>query len=252
MNTYSNEARCTICHAGYDWKDRSYDFTKAENVDCLSCHDTTGTYKKVFPAVQPDPKLDLAKLALSVGPTSRKSCGSCHFYGGGGDHIKHGDLDKSLIKPTRDIDVHMGGAANMECSACHSAENHVIKGQSLMVSEGNGPRVTCTDCHNDPKIHKNKFVENHTKKVACQTCHIPTIAKSSPTKVWWDWEKAGNKNRKAKHDAFGMEDYVTIKGEFKWNMNFMPEYFWYNGKVCLLYTSPSPRDRTRSRMPSSA
>ena len=24
------------------------------------------------------------------------------------------------------------------------------------------------------------------------------------------------------------------------------------GKACLLYTSPSPRDRTRSRMPSSA
>ena len=32
--------------------------------------------------------------------------------------------------------------------------------------------------------------------------------------------------------------------------------FWGQGKaempVCLLYTSPSPRDRTRSRMPSSA
>ena len=25
-----------------------------------------------------------------------------------------------------------------------------------------------------------------------------------------------------------------------------------NTEVCLLYTSPSPRDRTRSRMPSSA
>ena len=25
-----------------------------------------------------------------------------------------------------------------------------------------------------------------------------------------------------------------------------------HGKTCLLYTSPSPRDRTRSRMPSSA
>ena len=25
-----------------------------------------------------------------------------------------------------------------------------------------------------------------------------------------------------------------------------------NGSTCLLYTSPSPRDRTRSRMPSSA
>ena len=35
------------------------------------------------------------------------------------------------------------------------------------------------------------------------------------------------------------------------------KYRWYTGrkqdpKVCLLYTSPSPRDRTRSRMPSSA
>ena len=26
----------------------------------------------------------------------------------------------------------------------------------------------------------------------------------------------------------------------------------YRSKICLLYTSPSPRDRTRSRMPSSA
>ena len=26
----------------------------------------------------------------------------------------------------------------------------------------------------------------------------------------------------------------------------------YEFKICLLYTSPSPRDRTRSRMPSSA
>ena len=27
---------------------------------------------------------------------------------------------------------------------------------------------------------------------------------------------------------------------------------FFKGKSCLLYTSPSPRDRTRSRMPSSA
>ena len=30
------------------------------------------------------------------------------------------------------------------------------------------------------------------------------------------------------------------------------QYFLANNKGCLLYTSPSPRDRTRSRMPSSA
>ena len=28
--------------------------------------------------------------------------------------------------------------------------------------------------------------------------------------------------------------------------------FFLSDKICLLYTSPSPRDRTRSRMPSSA
>ena len=35
---------------------------------------------------------------------------------------------------------------------------------------------------------------------------------------------------------------------------YLPRLFVYHhqSKVCLLYTSPSPRDRTRSRMPSSA
>ena len=32
----------------------------------------------------------------------------------------------------------------------------------------------------------------------------------------------------------------------------LSDLFLSNGKICLLYTSPSPRDRTRSRMPSSA
>ena len=38
-----NWPRCTSCHAGFGWKDASFDFSKAENVDCLVCHDTTGT-----------------------------------------------------------------------------------------------------------------------------------------------------------------------------------------------------------------
>jgi len=44
----SNEPRCTSCHTGYGWADDTFDFTAEENVDCLVCHDTTGTYKK-FP-----------------------------------------------------------------------------------------------------------------------------------------------------------------------------------------------------------
>ena len=34
-----------------------------------------------------------------------------------------------------------------------------------------------------------------------------------------------------------------------WHMVLSPQT---DGGICLLYTSPSPRDRTRSRMPSSA
>ena len=39
-------------------------------------------------------------------------------------------------------------------------------------------------------------------------------------------------------------------GIITWMHTFSPAKMWIKG--CLLYTSPSPRDRTRSRMPSSA
>ena len=42
----SNWEGCTSCHAGYGWDSANFDFSKQENVDCLVCHDTTGTYIK--------------------------------------------------------------------------------------------------------------------------------------------------------------------------------------------------------------
>ena len=35
-------------------------------------------------------------------------------------------------------------------------------------------------------------------------------------------------------------------------IKLFPNGYWASNNRCLLYTSPSPRDRTRSRMPSSA
>ncbi len=43
----SNYEFCTACHAGYGWKDQNFDFTSQENVDCLVCHESTGTYRKL-------------------------------------------------------------------------------------------------------------------------------------------------------------------------------------------------------------
>ena len=46
-----------------------------------------------------------------------------------------------------------------------------------------------------------------------------------------------------------VQEYV-VKMRREFHMNPEPSMKEFN--TCLLYTSPSPRDRTRSRMPSSA
>jgi octaheme c-type cytochrome (tetrathionate reductase family) len=227
----SNWPRCTSCHAGYGWKDATFSFSDPSTVDCLVCHDTTGTYKKEQKSAgNPDPAVDLLKVAQNVGKPARANCGTCHFFGGGGDHIKHGDLDSSQTNPKRTYDVHMGtDGANLACQGCHQTQNHDIPGQAMSVSVGDGKRVECGGCH-DAAPHKNDRLNKHTKTVACQTCHIPTFAKDEATKMWWDWSKAGDKERKPKEDENDMEDYAAIKGEFKWAKNVVPAYAWYNGK----------------------
>ena len=53
-----------------------------------------------------------------------------------------------------------------------------------------------------------------------------------------------------------MEEPVNYKRLYELSViekeNIMKENQKHLEKICLLYTSPSPRDRTRSRMPSSA
>lgn len=243
----SNEPRCTSCHAGYGWKDASFDFGKAENVDCLVCHDTTGTYQK-FPTAAGHPAyvdtefppksgkkwpaVDLEKVAKSVGMPGRQNCGACHFFGGGGDHVKHGDLDSSLTKPSRDMDVHMAvGGANMACTACHRTEKHAIAGKALSVSvSGGGETLSCSDCHAGNPHKKNAVLNRHADKVACQTCHIPTFARTLPTKIWWDWSTAGQ-DKQAPKDEFGLATYDKMKGDFKWGKNVRPVYMWFSGSV---------------------
>ena len=146
MSIASNEARCTSCHVGYGWKDASFDLTDMTKIDCLVCHDTTGTYKKIpTGAGLPDPKVDLVAVAKGVGPTSRKTCGACHFNGGGGEAVKHADLSRQLLTPDRNCDVHMGGY-DFTCTECHRTRNHRIAGRSSSVPVVEGV-VVCEDCH---------------------------------------------------------------------------------------------------------
>ena len=127
----TNEGRCTQCHAGYGYADAGYDFNDPENVDCLACHDQSGTYKKgLTTAGLPDPSVDLnvvaRSIALGAKPT-RKNCIGCHANAGGGDNVKHGDLSTDMLATTREYDVHMG-MLDMRCQGCHTTTRHRIAG----------------------------------------------------------------------------------------------------------------------------
>ncbi len=264
----SNLAFCSSCHIGYGWRDNTFDFKSEENVDCLACHDRTGTYKKLpglaghpaykemeFPPgsgrmVKP---ADLSRIAQNVGPTSRATCGACHFLGGGGDAVKHGDLDTSMTNPPRYLDVHMDAKGlNFTCATCHATTGHNIPGsrytptgKDVKDAHMRGQKdaanaATCHSCHGQTPHKKSDVaakLNEHTDKLACQTCHVPQYARGNiATKMTWDWSTAGKLSPEGKplniKDSSGHHDsYDSKKGNFTYETDVVPEYQWINGDV---------------------
>lgn len=228
-----SEKACNRCHAGYGYSDYTFDFTDSSNVDCLACHAGAGTYVKGKNlSGYPAPSTDLGKAARSVGLPTRYNCGTCHFFSGGGNNVKHGDLEKSLFTANRDVDVHLGvDGVNMECVDCHTAKDHNMKGRLYALSSTNHNRLKCEDCHTATP-HKKDILNEHTVKVACQTCHIPIYSKVNKTNTFWDWSKAG-KMKDGKPYVIEDEEenhtYLSIKGSFVWKKKLKPEYVWFNG-----------------------
>lgn len=147
--------------------------------------------------------------------------------------MKHGDLEQALFEPSRDLDVHMAtDGVNMQCVSCHTAEQHQMLGKLYSVSSMNRQRVDCESCHGYVP-HQSVVLNNHTLKVACQTCHIPVFAKEHPTKLNWDWSTAGELRNgepfKIHDDSLGVETYMSTKGSFVWGRNVTPNYVWFNG-----------------------
>lgn len=217
---------------GYGWKDASFDFSDPSRIDCLICHDTTGSYGKIPTACGKEkPRLNLVKIAQSVGAPARSNCGACHWCGGGGDAIKHGDLDSTLKQPSESLDVHMGGQ-DFTCQECHKTTEHRIAGTSTTcaVSEG---EVSCMDCHEErphPDDHPLlRKLNDHCQSIACQTCHIPTFARIKPTLMFWDWSRAGKDTHVSEKDPYCITLYKKKKGLLIKRKNVHPVYAWYNG-----------------------
>lgn len=220
IGVQSNWSACTSCHAGYGWEDDTYSFADDEAVDCLVCHDHSGTYQKGASGY-PKPGVDLLTVARSVGGPTRGNCGTCHFRGGGGDAVKHGDLDGSLLLPPSRVDVHMG-RHEMICTDCHVTDDHAIAGRTITVGVGTGTAVACTDCHAETP-HADDRINLHADAVACQTCHIPLVALREATKTHWDWSQAGDDREE------NSQTYLKKKGAFEYTRDLVPEYRWFNG-----------------------
>ena len=245
----SNEGRCTQCHAGYGWVDNTFDFQDPENIDCLVCHDQTGTYAKAKPngGLPADPAvLQAVARSVAMGRPSIDNCIFCHANAGGGDNVKHGDLAMSLANTTAEYDVHMGVAPegkDFECVDCHLVKrdlddkllSHGIGGMPYH-SVDEGEMKTCESCHGTAaNIHAAKPVAvtvNSHPTLACQVCHIPAIARETSTKTEWYWDSAGEV-RDPPNPVDPVDptrvSFDRMKGDFVWAFNVRPTLRRFNG-----------------------
>jgi octaheme c-type cytochrome (tetrathionate reductase family) len=268
-NVVSNSKACGSCHIGYGLSKSLTDEIQPAAVDCLACHDTSGEYffsrfhqdgaecsmchddgaralkERVKEEGYHYKNFTLAEMAQQVGETSVASCGSCHFYDGGGDGAKHGDLDSALIHASFEMDVHMSAeGANLSCADCHQTVDHDMAGSLYSfagptdegsVSALDGPRATCVSCHGLSPMKDEKLNE-HTDVIACETCHIPSYARNGiATKTHWDWSTAGKLDRKQRPVAEYNDDeqvvYSSQKGDLTYGENLTPVYRWFNGEM---------------------
>lgn len=239
IGAQGNQKKCMSCHTGYGWEeDQEYDFSNQLNVDCLACHAETSAYAKGDYG-DPAEGIDLLAAAKSVRAPTRDNCGKCHFDGGGGNGVKHGDLDESLYFPSDSLDVHMG-REDLLCTDCHQTKDHVIKGRIVADNYTVDPeeQVACTNCHIETP-HDDDRINSHTQSVACQTCHVPSMAIKNPTKTFWDWSTSG---QDLPEDHY---TYLKIKGTFNYEKDVKPNYLWFNGNLDYRYLLGDPIDPSK-------
>ncbi|NDR55140.1 hypothetical protein [Aliiruegeria sabulilitoris] len=269
LSTPSNLDACSSCHiAGTRFEDPAMldpSSAPVAPVDCLSCHEPTGLWTVAnfheggaACSMCHDERLrgdtpevtDFVAAAKSVGPSTKASCGACHFNADGGYGVKHGDLNADLLAPPATLDVHMAAApdgAGFTCSTCHSTTDHALAGSRYDGGPGAGPErpalvgaaASCQGCHGaEPHdaIARGVRLDRHIGTVACETCHIPSIARGeTATRVLWDWSTVGKLGRDRKPMAQKQKDgritYTTEKGHLEVARAFAPEYVWSDGRL---------------------
>lgn len=166
------------------------------------------------------------EAAQTVHMPTRMSCLKCHANAGGGDGLKRGDFAMASADAPVEADVHLSpNGANLTCQACHQTEDHKMLGRGLDLRVNDRPELlTCDslDCHTSTP-HNNDWLNTHTARVACQTCHISTYAKLAATETHRDWL-----------DPHWVQGVYSGQGGYKPReytaSDLIPTYGWYNGQ----------------------
>ena len=213
---------CARCHVGLGERPSSPDaLTEADyaNVDCLVCHGT-GYARTVVNSdggvvLAPAEGVDVLAIAQSAGRSTNEACLGCHLGTGGGPNFKHG------VSPTSgDVDVHI--SRGLRCVDCHQVDEHRFGGSSDLNGVDRHDQVMgCTDCHSGEHPTGFTAIDMHLERVACQTCHIPTIARDSdyPTLVHKDWTDVSLQENGLYAPA------MTLANDID------PVYRWWNGQA---------------------
>jgi len=262
FNTYcgspitSRRIACSGCHAGNGGAPMPDPTTQQlNNIDCLMCHQDDYARKPAgpFEAVsatghdglfrtwqlpvedgdgsflfEPNETamgIGILEAARTVHMPTRTTCLRCHAYAAGSDCGKRGDLGTGTIDPPRSADVHMSSAgADLACQECHLAENHNVMGRGLDIRPSEvAELMTCETggCHTS-QPHDSWRLNSHTARVACQTCHIPSFAKTNTTEMTRHWDT-----------PYFAQGLFSGQGGFKPEegraSNVTPSYAWYDG-----------------------
>jgi hypothetical protein len=123
--------------------------------------------------------------------------------------------------------------ANMQCVDCHAGEDHRVRGRGADLSASDMPKkpLSCgtAECHGSAP-HAVKSLNRHAERVACESCHIPTFARTDPTDMARDWSKPKYNPEKDKYGAT-----ITLAKDVT------PVYAWWNGLSAATFLGETAR-----------
>jgi hypothetical protein len=172
--------------------------------------------------IAPAADVDVVQAAREAQQPTSEMCSRCHLSAAGGSNYKHGDFPTSA-----EVDVHM--AAGLQCVDCHPTQNHKIAGGGYMIAqELPEVEVACTNCHS-AEPHQMSMLNTHVERIACQTCHIPSLARDPnyPTQMTRDYTQPAYNETKGLYGP-GIEKESDV----------VPTYFWWDSH--RMETPPKP------------